>query len=469
MGSSRASLTSRPPPQPIPLSLVNLGDFSGSTVKTTTGLAGGLISRRDKSGEQGATPEQEARTVYPFSYVVKSSGAMGGTYVLWAETEPARAEWRDKLREAKTLSDVVADSNKVFELGPLSKDTLAKSTSYAPPPTNSRTGAGAVEPSPFAGQVTCSVPFRTRDRRSLVAIGCEEGVWIGMRNNLASFSKVLHGAAPPLLPPSRYLGAATRLTPICSVPPPPAVKNVTQVACLEAFSIFLVLADHSLFAYQLDALVPSSASAASSGARGPERLSGTAHVLFFSVGQLSGRTLVACVLPLPAGLSAPPPVLCRADAQPRPTFAGTASASRFVCLSPPPCARVLTPVPLIPFSSSTRSSASSSRSRPRRGATTAGAASSARARAGRASACSRYVPPFLCALSLQLACLCCLEAERRLDGARTQRQDFFIPSEAKHVLFLKAKLAIVCTKGFEIMDLQKCVAPSPARPPPPPD
>lgn len=72
-----------------------------------------------------------------------------------------------------------------------------------------------------------------------------------------------------------------------------AVKNVTQVACLEEFSIFLVLADHSLFAYQLDALVPSSASAASSASRGPERLSGTAHVLFFSVGQLSGRTLVA--------------------------------------------------------------------------------------------------------------------------------------------------------------------------------
>lgn len=141
---------------------------------------------------------------------------MGGTYVLWAETEAARTEWRDKLQEAKTLSDVVADGNKVFELGELSKGTLSKSTTYAPPPTNSRTAA---EPSPFAGQVTCSVPFcssrlaiwaasfsgqrlmlcccsllGTRDRRSLVAIGCEEGVWIGMRNNLASYSKVLHGA-----------------------------------------------------------------------------------------------------------------------------------------------------------------------------------------------------------------------------------------------------------------------------------
>lgn len=83
---------------------------------------------------------------------------MGGTYVLWAETEATRAEWREKLQEAKTLSDVVADGNKVFELGELSKGTLTKSHTYAPPPTNSRTAA---EPSPFSGQVTCSVPFCT--------------------------------------------------------------------------------------------------------------------------------------------------------------------------------------------------------------------------------------------------------------------------------------------------------------------
>lgn len=95
------------------------------------------------------------------------------------------------------------------------------------------------------------------------------------------------------------------------------VKNVMQCAVLEEFSMFLVLADHvrlpslplsfvsrttltlpfihqSLFAYQLEALVPSSVPSQNpSTQRGPERLSGTAHVLFFSVGQLSGRTLVA--------------------------------------------------------------------------------------------------------------------------------------------------------------------------------
>ena len=32
-------------------------------------------------------------------------------------------------------------------------------------------------------------------------------------------------------------------------------------------------------------------------------------------------------------------------------------------------------------------------------------------------------------------------------------QDFFLPSEAFDLIFLKAKIVILCTKGFEIMDL----------------
>jgi hypothetical protein len=33
------------------------------------------------------------------------------------------------------------------------------------------------------------------------------------------------------------------------------------------------------------------------------------------------------------------------------------------------------------------------------------------------------------------------------------QQDFFLPSEAFDLYFLKAKIAILCTKGFEVMDL----------------
>jgi hypothetical protein len=46
-----------------------------------------------------------------------------------------------------------------------------------------------------------------------------------------------------------------------------------------------------------------------------------------------------------------------------------------------------------------------------------------------------------------------------------QRRPFFIPTEALSVHFLKHKLAIVCAKGFEIMDLTESVIPPRLRQP----
>lgn len=37
-------------------------------------------------------------------------------------------------------------------------------------------------------------------------------------------------------------------------------------------------------------------------------------------------------------------------------------------------------------------------------------------------------------------------------------QEFFLPFESFNLVFLKAKIAILCTKGFEIMDLTEYVA-----------
>ena len=42
--------------------------------------------------------------------------------------------------------------------------------------------------------------------------------------------------------------------------------------------------------------------------------------------------------------------------------------------------------------------------------------------------------------------------------AKPLPQDFFLPSEAFDLIFLKAKIAILCTKGFEIMDLTEYVS-----------
>ena len=37
-------------------------------------------------------------------------------------------------------------------------------------------------------------------------------------------------------------------------------------------------------------------------------------------------------------------------------------------------------------------------------------------------------------------------------------RDFFLPSESFDLIFLKAKIAILCSKGFEIMDLTEYVS-----------
>ena len=88
------------------------------------------------------------------------------------------------------------------------------------------------------------------------------------------------------------------------------LKMVTQCAMLEDFGIFLVLADkvrkllfclrrysdrpldrQSLFAYHIEALVPTSPQSANT-TQTPQKLNGSKDVHFFSVGSLGGRTLV---------------------------------------------------------------------------------------------------------------------------------------------------------------------------------
>ena len=84
------------------------------------------------------------------------------------------------------------------------------------------------------------------------------------------------------------------------------LKFVTQCAMLEDFGIFLVLADkvrvsaiprrlcssdQSLFAYHIEALVPSNPPSPNA-TRTPQKLNGNKDVQFFSVGSMGGRTLI---------------------------------------------------------------------------------------------------------------------------------------------------------------------------------
>lgn len=326
--------------RPIPLDLLTLVNFTDPPTQRTTGILRGL--RGGERHAEGAPPlangvtspdsAVDSRVVYPCT--LHHNGRMGGPYILYAESAQVRAEWKQKLEEALGLRKVVQESNKVFEIETLSTDTFtipAMVASTAPAWNENVTG-----------KVTCSVPFTTADGRGLVAIGCAAGVWIGFRHDSRSMRQVLH------------------------------LKQVTQCAMLENFGIFLVLADKQLFAYHIEALVPSSPNNAHFN-QAPEKLNGTKDVHFFSVGTLHGRTLV--IYMKKKGLD-----------------------SVF---------RVLEPV----------GERINDRSR---------APAGIGQRFGFRPARSAWFRVY---------------------------RDFFLPSESFDLVFLKAQIAILCTKGFEIMDL----------------
>ncbi|CAL1714491.1 unnamed protein product [Somion occarium] len=325
--------------RPIPLDLLTLANFTDQPTQRSssilrTRLRGEKHEVSNSNGGPANSPDAATDSRLVFPCTIHHNGRLGGLYTVFAESLQARNEWKQKLDEAIGLRKVVQESNKVFEVETLSADTF-----LAPSPMSNAGGQSWNHEGAYTGKVTCSVPF---NGRGLVAIGCAEGVWIGFRHDSRSMRRVLH------------------------------LKMVTQCAMLEEFGIFLVLADKSLFAYHIEALVPSSPQSAHTS-QTPQKLSGSKDVHFFSVGNLNNRTLV--IYMKKKGLD-----------------------SVF---------RVLEPV------------------------------------LGKINERAEAPRTFGSRLGLR---------SQRSDWFRVYR-DFFLPSESFDLIFLKAKIVILCTKGFEIMDL----------------
>ncbi|KAK6905920.1 hypothetical protein I203_106755 [Kwoniella mangroviensis CBS 8507] len=242
--------------RPIPLELLSLGNFSDAPRQRNTGRLFGVGGgNSDANTEDAVTTsnDRDNRTVYPFSISFIGQGQLGGSYTLWADSLAARDEWKEKLQHAKVLRMEVNDAGKVFEMIPLSTNTFYMAPNYAVPKDKE---------DKYTGRVTCSCPFTTSDQRKLVAIGCQDGVWIGVRGDAPSLRKVLH------------------------------IKAVTNVAVLEEFGMFLVLSEKVLFAYHLEALVPTG-NHRNQFKTAPERITmPREEITYFTVGKLDGRTLV---------------------------------------------------------------------------------------------------------------------------------------------------------------------------------
>ena len=292
---------------------MTLANFTDPATQRGIGLLRGFGAAKDAPATTpgvSADSATDSRAVYPCT--ILHTGRLGGLYTVYADSAQARSEWKEKLQEAIGLRKVVQESNKVFEVETLSSDTFVVPSMLAQPTNQSWNQENS-----FTGKVTCSVPFSkqpplvvrlfaenltlgvvaTADGRALVAVGCAEGVWIGFRHDSRCEVCAL---VVPCCSSTLCLAAMRRVL---------HLKMVTQCAMLEDFGIFLVLADKvkspfyptytwiyllfskSLFAYHIEALVPSSPNSANTS-QTPQKLNGSKDVHFFSVGSLGGRTLV---------------------------------------------------------------------------------------------------------------------------------------------------------------------------------
>ncbi|KZV64681.1 Dbl homology domain-containing protein [Peniophora sp. CONT] len=332
--------------RPIPLELLVVENFTDPPIsraaallklnKSSIGPLGGAHPI-DSSGPGTASSPDAANDSRVYLCTMRHTGRLGGDYVLYAESLGAQAKWQKKLAEARGLKKVMQEANKVFEVETLSTDTFfMPSIVGAGTATNSSQNADGQ----VTGRVTCSLPFTAADGSALVAVGCAEGVWVGLRHTAGNMRKVL------------------------------SLKMVTQCAMLEGYGVFLVLADKSLYAYRTEALLPRSPQVVET-TQTAQKLSGDKDVYFFSVGKSEGRTLV--IYMKKKGMD-----------------------SIF---------RVMEPV------------ASTINDRGRQ--------------------------PFGSRLGFKQA---------RSDWFRVYK-DFFVPSESYDLKFIRTRIAVLCARGFEIMDL----------------
>ncbi|KAL2757729.1 hypothetical protein ACRALDRAFT_1061048 [Sodiomyces alcalophilus JCM 7366] len=217
------------------------------------------------------------KILYPFR--VKHLGHE--TYTLFASSAEKRADWVQKIIEAKTRHAkalfsqnaepfrlrVLADSAFAYDSAtaltkqlsvpvrgtPLDRAIRELETVYGP-------GRG---PAPVCrAQVNCATGFSAYGK-SIIAIGTEYGVYISDSTDPRGWSRTIH------------------------------VSKVTQITVIEEFSVALIIADRSLIGYPLDVLAPVSnfpAPIHDSSRRAPQRLG--KDVAFFATAKMKDRMLL---------------------------------------------------------------------------------------------------------------------------------------------------------------------------------
>ncbi|TQB70753.1 hypothetical protein MPDQ_008100 [Monascus purpureus] len=219
------------------------------------------------------------KVLYPFK--IKHLGK-SSTYTLYAFSAQNRQDWCQKIIEAKTrhARALFAQNAEPFRLRVLADTAFAYTESQAPRSvviegTPIDRAIRDVEeryrsrskPRPVCrNEVNCSTVFQQSSGRLICAVGTDSGVYMSAYDDPRGWFRAI------------------------------PFGRVTQLAVFEEFNLLLLIADKSLFSYQLDAVLSANGGPlpASNGSsrRAPQKLSGGREVGFFAVGRLKDRTLV---------------------------------------------------------------------------------------------------------------------------------------------------------------------------------
>lgn len=249
-------------------------DSSMSSATTVTGSANALSKTVTSTNL-----DDNARLMYPFR--VKHLGK-SEVYTLYAPTAQNRAQWCDKITEAKErhATSLFAQNAEPFKLKVMADSAFAYDAASAKAGgilirgtpldraiRDMETEYGPTRPGPICrAAVNCATTFSAYGK-TMVAIGTDYGVYTCEAANPRGWAKAIQ------------------------------VTRVTQITIVEDFSLCLIIADKALIAYHLDVILPSQGSYAqpfdsTSSRRAPQKLSGTRDVGFFATGRMKDRTLI---------------------------------------------------------------------------------------------------------------------------------------------------------------------------------
>lgn len=257
------------------------GTLSHSNTGTSVQSNGITTSGAKSATNVTVLDSPSEKVMYPFR--VKHLGKIDG-YVLYAPTSQNRQEWVDKIIEAKTrhAASLFAQNAEPFRLRVMADTAFSydsnsgypKGTTIAGTPLDraikevERTHDGTSHRlAPVCrAQVNCATAFMQPYGQQKVAVGTDYGVYITDYNNPRGWVRAI------------------------------AAQRITQIAVLDDFSLFLVLADKVLIAYHLDVVCPvhgaPTLASETSTRRAPQKLSGSRDVGFFATGRMKDRTLV---------------------------------------------------------------------------------------------------------------------------------------------------------------------------------